>query len=210
MNLFSADNLTNFLNLLLFIVFLSVAVRAFILYVNLRGPRMFILGLGMGLAAWTAIADFSSALVTFTVNIAWFVSIGQAVSFSFLLLSIMWNSTIVLRRLMLWQIILSALALFLFFLSPALPGFPTPMTHLLVSSVRSLMCFLIFAYYISVFIFKETRFLLLISSAFLLLSIGYFLLLPKYIMSGAGLLDTVGDAIRIVGTTIMFVAYTQK
>jgi hypothetical protein len=202
--------LPNLLNILLSVVFLSISMRAFLLYAQLRSPRLFILGLSMGVIACTAAADFVSGIVTgISLNTDWFLFIGQAVSFLFIFLSLLSSSDQFLRRLMLWQIIITALLFFLLFMSPILPDFPNTATRVFLSGSRSLLCFLIFGFYVSAFISKETRFSLFMSVAFLLLSIGYSLILPKYFFLHEDLLDQLGDVIRIFGLTVLLIAYLR-
>jgi hypothetical protein len=68
---------------------------------------------------------------------------------------------------------------------------------------------LIFGYYTEAFASKGTRFSLLMSLAFVLLSIGYSLILPKYLFANQGGLDQIGDGIRILGLLILLSAYLK-
>src|SRR5258708_9785654 len=147
--------LPNLLNVLLAVGGLSISLRAFFLYKHLRSPRLFILGLAMGLVALAAAADFASAFVTaIAFNADWFLFLGQATSFGFIFLSLLNSSERYLRRLILWQIISASLILFLLVLAPLLPDFPNLATRVLLSGFRALGCFLIFGYYASAFITK--------------------------------------------------------
>ena len=47
------------------------------------------------------------------------------------------------------------------------------------------------------------------SGAFLLLSIGYFLILPKYFLAHQELLDQLGDVVRILGLIVLLIAYLR-
>lgn len=202
--------LPDLLNVLLAAACLSISLRALFLYSQLRSPRLFILGLAMGLVALTAAADFASGFVTNApFNVDWFLFIGQATGFGFIFLSLLRNSDYYLRRLVLWQIISASLILFLLFLAPVLPDFPNMTTRVLLSGSRAVGCFLVFGYYASAFVSKETRFSLLISLAFILLSIGYALILPQYLLPHQEGLDYLGDGIRIVGLFILMGAYVK-
>jgi hypothetical protein len=202
--------LPNLLNILLAVVCLSIALRAFFLYARLRSPRLFILGLSMGVIACTAAADFVSGIVTsLSLNTDWFLFLGQAVSFLFIFLSLLRGSEEFLRRLMLWQVISTAVLFLLLFLAPILPGFPTPTIQALLSGSRCVICWLICGYYTSAFLSKETRFSLLMSGAFLLLSVGYCLILPQYFFPHQELLDQLGDGIRILSLIILLIAYLR-
>ncbi|SRR6266700_2551553 len=201
--------IANVLSLSLFIISLFIALRSFYLYARSRSRRLFILGLSMGVIALTAIAGFLGDNVTFVnLNVDWFNYIGQTVSFLFISLSLLRNSNDYLRRLMTWHIIISLLLLILLFLAPVLPAeFPDPaLTKTILSGSRGIICFVIFLSYVSAFFSKETRFSLFMSGAFLLLSAGYLVILPKYGYSNMDILDHVGDITRIVGSIILLSA----
>ncbi len=202
--------LGNVLNILLFVSFLSIALRAFFLYTRIRSPRLFILGLSLGVIACTAAADFVSGVVTnISLNTDWFLFLGQAIGFAFIFLSLVCGSNEFLRRLLLWQIICMPLVLVLLFLAPVLPDFPNVAIQAILSGLRCLVCFLIFGCYAYAYAFlsKKTRFSLLMGGAFLLLSVGYSLILPKYFFSQLDILDQIGDVVRIIGLVILLVAY---
>jgi len=202
--------LPNLLNLLLFLVFLFVSLRAFVLYVQLRSPRLFILSLAMGIIALTAAADFTSGIVTtISLNTDWFLFIGQTVSFAFIFLSLLQSGDDALHRLRRWQVVTTPLLVLLLLLAPVLPGFPNLVTQVLLSGSRSPICLLIFGYYTSAFIRKERLFCLLMSGAFLLLSIGYFLILLKYFVLPGDVFDQTGDFIRILGLITLLIAYIR-
>ena len=202
--------LPNLLNILLVVVFLSISLRAFFLYRKLRSPRLFILGLAMGVIACTAVADFSSGIVTnIALNTDWFLFLGQTMSFAFIFLSLLRSSGRFLHHLILWQIIGTSLVFFLLILAPILPDFPNTAIKVLLSGSRAVSCLLIFGYYDAAFMSKKTRFSLLMSIAFALLSIGYFLVLPKYLFGHQEVLDQLGDAIRMVSIIVLLVAYAR-
>jgi uncharacterized membrane protein len=201
--------IANVLSLTLFIISLFISLRSFYLYARSRSRRLFILGLAMGIITLTAIAGFLGDNVTvISLNVDWFNYIGQTVSFLFISLSLLRNSNDYLRRLMTWHIIISLLLLVLLFLAPVLPAeFPDPaLTKTILSGSRGIICFIIFASYISAFFSKETRFSLLMSAAFLLLSTGYMVILPKYGYPNMDILDHVGDITRIIGSIILLSA----
>ncbi len=198
----------NALAISLFAIAVFIAVRALYLYFRARNPRLFILGLSMGLIALTAAADFVGSNVTsISLNTDWFLYIGQSVAFLFILLSLAGSSEEYLRGLMRWQIALSLLALVLLLLAPVLPDFPDPVvTKILLSGSRGLLSFIIFFYYVSAFMTKETRFSLLMSLSFFLISFGYFTIATQYsfLPSQGVFLDNVGDVIRLFGLITLF------
>ena len=196
------------LNVLLAVAFLFIALRAFVLYTQLRSPRLFILGLSMTVIALTSGADFASGVVTnIHLNTDWFLYVGQFVSFTFIFLSLVFCSTLSLRRLIYWHILATGMVLLLLILAPVLPGFPNTLTQFILSFARFMICFMLFSYYISSLVSKGTRFGILISAAFLLLSIGYCLILPKLLVSHVEFLDQIGDITRIVGIIVLLSAY---
>jgi len=200
--------IANSLSLTLFVVSLFISLRAFYLYTQSRSRRLFILSLSMGMISLTAIAGYAGDNITsISLNVDWFNYIGQTVSFSFILLSFFSESDSYLRSLMRWQIAASALLLILLFLAPVLPPeFPDPaITKSILSGSRGLICFIIFFYYAIAFMDKETRFSLLMSAAFLLLCIGYAIIIPKYTTPN-DVLDRSGDIMRIAGLFFLLFA----
>jgi hypothetical protein len=197
----------NSLSLTLFVVSLFISLRAFYLFTRSRSRRLFILGLSMGMISLTAMAGYAGDNITIvSLNVDWFNYIGQTVSYLFILLSFISESDSYLHSLMRWQIAVSALLLILLFLAPVLPPeFPDPaITKSILSGSRGLICFIIFFYYAIAFMDKETSFSLLMSVAFLLLCIGYSIIIPKYTTPN-DVLDRSGDLIRITGlATLLF------
>lgn len=203
-----ANFVPNALSLTLFFVSLFISLRAFYLYTQARSRRIFILSISMGMLSLTAIAGFAGDNVTtVSLNVDWFNYIGQTVSFSFILLSFMSSSEDFLRNLVRWQLVVSVLLLSLLVLAPVLPPeFPYPsVTKSLLSGSRGLICHIIFYYYAASFIKAETRFSLLMGIAFLALSFGYWIILPKYFVPN-DTLDRAGDITRICGLIILFLA----
>lgn len=193
----------------LFLVSLVISVRAFYTYSQSQIPRLFILGLSMGILALTAAADFASSHIQgFTLNTDWFLYIGQAVSFLFILLSFIRNSDEYFRVLMRAHVFASMLVLCLLFLAPVLPDLPNTALRAVLSGSRCAICFLIFFYYISAFLSKQARFSLLMSISFLLLSFGYLLIVEQYFALNVNstIFDNGGDLTRMVGLIVLLVA----
>ena len=201
------------LAVLLFLVCVFISVRAFYTYSQSQSPRLFILGLSMVILALTAAADFASSNITsISLNTDWFLYLGQAVSWLFILLSFVRNSDTYFHRLTRAHVLASVLVLCLLFLSPTLPDFPSTLVRALLSGSRCVICFGIFFYYVSAFLSKQTRFSLLMSVAFLLLSFGYLLILEQYFTTGTNqsLFDNAGDITRMFGLGALFVALLGK
>jgi hypothetical protein len=208
------DNLIgNILSMTLFIASLFISLRAFSLYIRARSPRLLVLGLSMSIMALTAIASYiGDNVTTITFNVKWFQYIGQTISFLFILLSLLRDTDDYQRRVVRWHIIASLLLLLLLVLTPILPEqFPSPaVTKTLLSGSRAVICFIIFFYYWIAFTSMETRFSFLMSGAFLLISIGYWMAIPKYLSPGMELVDQVGDIVRTCGILILLIAVSQR
>lgn len=203
--------LANLLNGALCLISLFITMRSIVLYLQLRSARLFILALSMCTIAITAAADtLSGNSVNIRLNTDWFLYIGQTVSWGYIFLSLFCSSELSQRRLLLWQIVTTVPLLLLLFFASSLPNFPNPTVQAILSGSRCLVCFLIFTRYIFSFIFtKETRFSLLMSAAFLSLSLGYFLILPSLLLPHGETFDQVGDIVRIAGLVVLLVAYLQ-
>lgn len=209
--MFDQNLIANALSLTLFIVALFISIRAFYLYFQTRSRRLFILALSMGVISLTAAAGFAGDNITsISLNVDWFNYIGQTVCFLFIFLSCLRSSDDYLRSLARWQVFVCAALLILLVLAPVLPAeFPNPtLTKTLLSGSRGVICICIFYYYICTFLVKETRFSLLMSLAFLLLSTGYLIILPKYsaISFNPDILDHIGDVTRVCGLLMLSVA----
>jgi len=107
---------------------------------------------------------------------------------------------------MIWHVCISALLLGLFLLSPALPAFPSTALTAALSGSRSLICFGIFACYVSAFLSKETRFSFMMGLSFLMLALGYLIIFQKYLVTNATLFDNIGDVTRMIGLVILLFA----
>ncbi len=201
--------LANLLNGSLCLISLFIAVRAFVRYFQLRSPRLIILVLSMSMIALTAAADIVGENVAgMKLNTNWFLYIGQTVSFGYIFLSLFCRSDRSLRHLLLWQIIMSVPLLSLLVLSPIMPAFPDLTSQAILSGSRGLICFLIFSRYLSSFLTtKQTFFGLLMSIAFLALSVGYLLILFTLFFAHMDIVDQIGDIIRIGGLVVLLVGY---
>ncbi len=208
------DNLiANILSITLFFASLFISLRAFSLYMQARTPRLLVLGLSMGIIALTAIASYiGDNVTTITFNVKWFQYIAQTISFLFILLSLLRSTKDYQRRIVRWQIIASLLLLLLLVLTPFLPAdFPDPkVTKTLLSGSRAVICLIIFFYYWITFTTKETRFSFLMSATFLLISIGYWMAIPKYFGPGMEQVDQMGDIVRTCGLLILLIAVLQR
>ena len=206
-----SNTLSNILNALICIASLSIAVRAFVLYAQLHSPRLCVLGLAMSVVALTAAADTVSGIVTsVSLNTDWFLYIGQAVSLGFILLSLFCKTDRSLRQVLLWQTTaIGPVAVFLL-LSPILPDFPSHSIQAILNGSRFVICIFIAGRYSYSYVFtKKTVFSFLMSATFLVLGIGYFLILPKIFFAHMEVLDQVADMIRIGGFMLLSLAFIR-
>ena len=204
----STKTITDVLNVSLFVVFLLIALRAFYLHFRVRSARLFMLGLSMGIIALTSLADFATSYITIVpLNTDWFLFLGQSVSFTFLLCGLMVKAEERLRRLVPYHVVTSLLLLLLLAFAPFLPAFPNVAIQMALSGSRGIVCLVIFFFYTSSFMNKETRFSFLMGVTFLLLSLGYLIILPKYILPHQEFLDYVGDIMRLGGIVTMLSSF---
>src|SRR5690348_14617868 len=121
----------------LFLVSVFVSLQSFNLYTQVRNPRLFILGLSMGVISLTAADNLVANFITIPFNTYWFLYCGQTISFFFIWLSLFWNSDEYLQRLMHWHIFASILTVIgLLLLSPLFPPFPNKVIRAIASGSR--------------------------------------------------------------------------
>lgn len=174
----------NLLDVSLCLVALFISVRSFDIYSRSRQFRVFILGLSMVLVSLSAAADFTSSYInsspvkTVTLHTEWFLYIGQAVGFLFILLSLMRSSDSYLRSLMRLNGLAFALLLILLLLSPVLPNMDIVIQTVLNLS-RFIACLLIFFVYFTAYMSKPTRFSLFMSISFFFFTADYLMTLER-------------------------------
>jgi hypothetical protein len=197
---------SNALNILLMLSSFFFALRVLRLYSHIRSPRLFLFGFAMLVISFTAVVDFAADFLTF-LHIECVLFVGQALSLLFVLFSLLPAFDRHLHSLMRLQILTSILLLVLLAFSPLFPSSLSNSWLIFFYATRSIICFAIFFYYISTFFYKSTRFSLLMSLAFFLLSFGYLLTLPKYVLPDAWLTDIIGDVVRIVGVFVLTISF---
>ncbi|MBA2681034.1 MAG: hypothetical protein H0U76_21890 [Ktedonobacteraceae bacterium] len=185
---------------------LFISIRAFSIYFQARSPRIFILALSMLLIALTAADNFFVNVVTVPYNTYWFLYTGQVVGYLFIFLSFFWSGEGALQKLIRWQVAFTALMLLIWILSPVLPQFPNVGVRAALSGLRALICLGIFFFYVSAFMKKETRFSLLMSVTFILLTVGQWLVFQKYFVAAGDVIDNIGDITRLVGQVVFLIA----
>lgn len=205
-SLLEANWVQNILATVLFLVALFISIRAFMIYAKTDSQRVLVLGIAMGVIAFTALADFlSSNTSDLVLHTDWFLYLGQGTSFLFIALSLLRNTTNYFRVLIRVQILVTALLIGLVLLSPSLPDLPFLGLRVILSATRIIFCLTIFFFYISAYMSKHTRFSLMMSISFLLLAFGYLVLIQKYFVASGDTLDHVGDFIRIAGLIVLLI-----
>ena len=166
------------LDVSLCLVALFISVRSFDIYSRSRQFRVLILGLSMALVSLSAAADFTASYInadpvkTITLNTDWFLYIGQAIGFLFILLSLVQSSDQYLRNLMRLNIAAFLLLLILLLLSPVLPKMDIP-TQTVLNLSRFIVCLLIFFVYFTAYMSKPTRFGIFMSISFFFFTADY-------------------------------------
>lgn len=207
------------INLLLSIqasIGLIIAVRAFYLYSKTRSDELIILGIAMltiavsslsGLAADNLFATPSSHIFGGTYNVLWFQYGGQTLSYFFIFLSTLQGTSEYISRLKGWHIAITALLVVVLLLTPIIPPFSGPIPQALLSVTRSIICFVIFLRYTTLFFTKETHFSFFMMVAFLLLTFGIAIITVQFFPNGPILLVYVGYALRISGLIAFLSAF---
>ena len=198
----------NILAISLFLAAVFISLRASYIYSQTRSPRLFVLGLSMGVISLTAADNLVANFITIPFNTYWFLYLGQTISYFFIWASFFNSSDEYLHKLMRWHIVGSILALGLLLASPLIPPFPPDnVLRAVMSASRSIPCFGIFCCYIMAFMRKNARFSLLMSVAFFLLAVGPWIIVEKYfVTAGADLLDGTGDFLRLIGLVVLLIA----
>lgn len=203
------NTLANIRTLFVVVIALFISLRAFYIYGNARSPRLFILALSMLIIVLTTTLDtMGDNFKNLHLNSYWYNYFGQDTTFFFIILSLSRSKNTYLQQLMRWQVMISLLLLVLVILGPTFPTtFPSlGVIRAILSSSRGIFCLIIFCFYFSAFVSKESRFSLLMAGAFLLLGVGYIVGFPRYILPHQDLLQTTGDIIRILGFSTLLTA----
>jgi hypothetical protein len=174
----------NLLDVSLCFVALFISVRSFDIYSRSRQSRVFILGLSMVLVSLSAAADFTANYINTSparaiiLHTDWFLYVGQAVGFLFILLSLVWSSDNYLRSLVRLNSVAFALLLLLLLFSPALPSMDI-LIQTVFNFTRFIACLLIFFVYFTAYMSKPTRFSLFMSISFFFFTADYLMTLEQ-------------------------------
>src|SRR6266436_2363099 len=201
------------LHVSLCLVALFISARSFDIYSRFRQFRLFILGLSMALVSLSAAADFTSSYVkAIPLHTDWFLYIGQAVGFLFILLSLVQSSDKYLRGLIRLNILAFVLLLILLLLSPVLPDMSDIPTRTLLGFSRLVICMLILLAYFSAYTSKPTRFSLFMSSSFFLFTVDYLSTLEQYFVPSFSqyLFRDLGDIAGVLGLVALVAAVSWE
>jgi hypothetical protein len=202
----------NLLDVSFCLVALFISVRSFDIYSRFRQFRLYILGLSMLLVSLSAAADFTASYVrAIPLHTDWFLYIGQAVGFLFILLSLVKSSDKYLRGLMRLNILAFALLLILLLLSPVLPDMDI-LTRTLLGFARLLICMQILFDYFSAYISKPTRFSLFMSGAFFFFTVDFLMILEQYFVPSLNqyLFRDMGDITGVIGLAVLVAAVSWE
>ena len=209
----NARLIPNLLDVSLCLVALFISARSFDIYSRFRQFRLFILGLSMALVSLSAAADFTSSYVkVIPLHTDWFLYIGQAVGFLFILLSLVQSSDKYLRGLIRLNILAFVLLLILLLLSPVLPDMSDIPTRTLLGFSRLVICMLILLAYFSAYTSKPTRFSLFMSSSFFLFTVDYLSTLEQYFVPSFSqyLFRDLGDIAGVIGLVVLVAAVSWE
>lgn len=202
----------NLLDVSFCLVALFISVRSFDIYSRLRQYRLFILGLSMALVCLSAAADFTASYIkVIPLHTDWFLYIGQAIGFLFILLSLLQNSDTYLRGLMRLNILTFAFLLILLLLSPVLPDMNT-LTRTVFGLARLIICVIILCEYFSAYISKPIRFSLFMSTSFFFFTVDYMATLQQYFATNfyQYLFRDLGDIAGVIGVGVLVAALSWE
>ena len=204
----NSTQITDILLVIQAAITLFISLRAFYLYARTGGSTLFSLGLSMGVIALGGIIGLiSDIFLKGAFNTFWFRYIGQIVGYLFIFFSTLRGSEHYKRGLKRWHVMITGLLLVLLLLTPVIPTHPDPTVQTVFSGSRSVVCFIIFLHYVSIFLSKETRFSFLMCFAFCWITFGIVIYTLQFSLPDPLLLNYVGDSIRIVGLIALLAAF---
>jgi hypothetical protein len=203
-------SIANSLLLLVGIVSLAIAIRAFIAYRSSSNDMIFILGLAMASTALGIFCAYAGNIhlggIQFNTHWAWYA--GTTSGALFLFLSSLVQSMEQLRLLRRWQVIATTLVLLVVILTPVLPAFSSPMIPAILNLVRTTLYVGCCVRYASLYLSKETRFSLFMGLGFLALAVGFGMVTPQILQPDFAILAILGAVVRAAGYTALLAAYT--
>jgi hypothetical protein len=196
--------------LLLGIVCVILAIRAFYVYTLSQSNTLFIIGLAMATIALAIFCGYVKDIQVVTANTKWAWYAGTASGALFLVLNSLVKSTAQLRTLKYWQLIATGLFLIIVIATPTLPAFANPFIPACMNILRSLIYVWGFVRYITLYVTKRTRFTLLMSLGFIAIGLGFGTLTPQIFQPSLAVLVIMASSMRIIGYSTLLTAYSIK
>ena len=204
----TSTQITNILLIAQASIAFLIALRAFGRYLRSHNDLLFVLGTSMGIIALVGIIGLiGDNYFAGKFSTKWFRYTAQVVSYSFIFLCSLRSSANYMHLVRRWQLICIGLLLVMLCLTPLLPQLSSPLIEAPVSFLRAVICFAICLSYASIFMQKETRFSLLMSLAFLLISFGIAVTTPWYFEKASVLYLYVGDGMRTTGLMVLLLTF---
>lgn len=202
------QSVANTMFLLLGIVCVILATRAFYVYWLSQSDPLFIIGMAMATIALAIFCGYVKDIHLVSANTKWAWYAGTTSGALFLVLNAGVRSTEQFRTLKNWQWVATALFLLVVICTPFLPAFANPFIPAFMNIFRSLIYIWGFARYILLYSAKRTRFTLLMGIGFLAIGAGFGTLTPQIFQPSLAVLVIVASSLRIVGYSTLLAAYS--
>jgi hypothetical protein len=201
-------SIANDVFLVLGIVCMILAFRAFYVYALSRNDLLFVIGLAMANIGISVFCGYIQNIHLVTWNTQWAWYVGTIIGALFLVLGSFMRTPQQLVITKNWLIGLSLLYVVQILFTPILPQFSGPAVPVTLNIIRSVIPLIGFVRYLLLFSGKGTRFTLFMSLGFLLIGAGFGVLTPAIIDSTLAIYLVIGYSLRIVGYSLLLTAYS--
>lgn len=200
--------LANMTFLVLGIVCFILATRALYVYALSRNNILFVIGVSIGDIGISVIVGYLQDihLISWNAHLSWY--IGTILGALFLVLGSWAKSYQQITTIKRWLIILTALYFVQTLLTPIMPQFNGPYVPALLNITRTSIALVGSVHYLVLYLAKRTKFTLLMCIAFLLIGSGFGVLTPAIFNPGLAFFLTIGYSSRIVGYSVLLIAYS--
>jgi hypothetical protein len=202
------QSVANTMFLLLGIVCVILALRAFYVYRLSQSDALFIIGLAMATIALAIFCGYVKDIHLTTANTKWAWYAGTASGALFLVLNSRVRSVAQFRTLKNRQLFATVLFLIIVLCTPLLPQFANPFIPAALNIFRSLIYIWGFLSYVTIYIAKRTRFALFMGLGFLAIGLGFGTLTPQIFQPSLAVLVIIASSLRIVGYSTLLTAYS--
>jgi hypothetical protein len=201
--------LANTTFLVLGIVCFVLAARALYIYSLSKSDYLFVIGVSIGDIGVSVIVGYLQDihLISWNAHLSWY--LGTILGALFLVIGSWATSQQQIVSIKRWLIILTALYFVQTLLTPIMPQFPNPYIPAAFNIIRTSIALTGSARYFMLYISKRTRFTLLMGIAFLLIGSGFGVLTPEIFDTSLVIFLTCGYSLRIVGYSVLLMAYTR-